>query len=127
MLGWDEAMYAGMVYGTGVKYLRLLFAKVSDRELMEASNQFWGWWKLQWYIREQDWLIMYEQHRTRFLVSMPGGEVGVMNTLIVEGYDPFADREVMQHSYMQMHDVEELAECLEDSYCRDLVPALRKR
>ena len=128
MLEWDEAMYAGMVYRLGVEYLNRMFPKADDCKLLEASNEFWGWWKLSWYIRDQEWLRQAEISRKRFMVVRSNGQLAVMNMLAIEGYNPFANAEAMRGSYQDMHDIEELVECMEldNSYCRDLVPALRK-
>ena len=57
LLEWTQEQYCGFQYESGVIYLRhYLNGSEPDIEIMERSDLFWGWWKLEWYKREGELL-----------------------------------------------------------------------
>lgn len=103
---WDELAYAGTKWGYGLAYLKQVFPDPQDWMPLERSRAFWGWWKLQWYRREQTWLDHYRAN---------------------PDHAPFATVGERGFSWLAMHKIEDLVESTEltDSWCRDLVPALK--
>lgn len=57
LLHWDVLQYTTYKYEEGVRYLHIyLEGDMHDIALIERSPVFWGWWKNQWTIREEEYL-----------------------------------------------------------------------
>lgn len=61
-LGWDEEQLFMCQLVCGELYLMTLLERMEVYDLkyfhtMRDSKVFWGWWKMQWYKRDSEWLI----------------------------------------------------------------------
>lgn len=57
LLHWDAEQYTHFKYEEGMRYLAIyLGGDVHAIGLIERSPVFWGWWKNQWTIREEEYL-----------------------------------------------------------------------
>ena len=100
--------YCDFKYETGLLYLRLyLRGDVFAIEEMEESAAFWGWWKMQWHLRDEEFLKR-------------------MGKRVMVGWD-------LRVAYKQLHSPVDLlselnpyGKVMEDSYCKDLVPSIIK-
>lgn len=128
-LGWTELEYTSMIYRKGLEYLKRTMPYEEDQRKMMASNQYWGWWKLQWYVRDQAWLEACEQSRVR-CQHVRLGEAGQITVVEVcslvnaVSESPLKTQIGRRGIYAKLHDITTIMEKLEDSYCRDLVPML---
>ncbi len=128
LLEWRDTEYESFRYRQGVLYLKATLNSDSDVAIMLASNEYWGWWRLRWYMREQEWLEQCNRSYvpTMFIENMgalkdKGERIGGTVTAI---YSPNAFRTVTgrRRTYTALHDARRLAECpeMEVSYARDL-------
>ena len=111
MVRWDRLQYCVFKYNAGMLYLAIYFqGDKGSIDIMQRSSAFWGWWKVQWMAREQEWLKQWYAHDCygRLPVNM------------------------LASSYRMMNNARDLANVnmlpgavLDDSYCRDLVPMLK--
>ena len=112
LLEWDLMMYCMFKYECGLKYLEVCMRGDADAvRKLEESVAFWGWWKLHWMIREQDFINAYE-NRSVFAAH---------NSL----YGRRAVYQVIHNPVDLGLAMSEDGKALEDSYCRDLVRELR--
>lgn len=128
-LGWTELEYTSLMYRKGLEYLKRTMVYEEDQRKMMASNQYWGWWKLQWYVRDQGWLEACDLSRVRCQHVRVGvdGQVTVVevSSLVnAVSISPLKSQLGRRNTYSQLHDITTIMDKLEDSYCRDLVPML---
>ena len=105
-LEWPVSKYCEIKYQYGLAYLCLaLEGDVDAIGMVSQQKEFWGWWKLWWYRRENDFLA--------------DSEAGGWNL------------HKRRYQYRQYHNPAVLADErsgagkeMEESYCRDLVPKM---
>lgn len=127
-LKWDEMQYNAFKYKCGREYLKIVLGDEESAQMVACTKEFWGWWRLRWYQREQDWLQACEHHRIPTMVISISNElederVAIMND---SAYSSAFGRKV---SYQELHRPMTLATNKEmnDSYCRDLITELNRR
>jgi len=60
LLHYSEDSYCWMKYRRGLEYLRIyLRGDTHAISQMERSSIYWGWWKNQWTLREEEFLTHY--------------------------------------------------------------------
>jgi hypothetical protein len=123
-LEWSEEEYGAVKYAYGMRYMRLVFRNQEDREVLEVSRHYWGWWKLQWHLREVAWLWKAQQWRWSYQWA-----TGDHLRAELMRSAPFGSKDRRRASYLMMHNPEDLAECgsLDESYCKDMVPTMKTR
>ena len=107
-LGWSRYKYTILKYAYGEAYLRAsLKADEKTIVLLSSKREFWNWWKLQWYIRENDFFmcIADEQLNTQQMRCL---------------------YHLMNDPVMLATDMSSYGKVMEESYARDLVPVLNK-
>lgn len=58
LLNKTDEWYAHLQYETGLTYLKQhLPNDAQRRRKCEGSGVFWGWWRLQWLVRDENYLI----------------------------------------------------------------------
>jgi hypothetical protein len=104
-LGYAQHTYEIFQHDMGLAYLDA-YLRGDSRSiwLVRTHMKYWGWWRANWYTREQEFL--------QTLGDMP--------------------LQVARWQWKKLHNPYELAkgltpngQMLEDSYCRDLVPKLK--
>ena len=115
LLGWNEQAYCDFQYECGCQYMQAyLPGDVYAVDEMLASAQFWGWWKVQWMIREEQYSWALQCYDWKHAAKRNSKKYG--------------------DGYVVLHDPVELAKgtgpygrAIDDSYSRELVPELGKR
>lgn len=125
LLKWTELEYCDHMNLMGLKYLDRMMPFADQRDMLAVSKEFWGWWKLQWYVREQEfvgWCNMATDGSGLYVRS--DGQMVELLALALPKGTPVA----MQHTlkgrndeYLLRHDYRRLAADpdTEASYCRD--------
>ena len=73
LLEWDKGEYTWFKYECGLLYLYTLFRHDPyTMGQMERLASFWGWWKTEWYQREQEFLY---EHVVMCALMHKGGPV----------------------------------------------------
>jgi hypothetical protein len=107
-LGYSKATYETLRQDWGEVFLWVYLREdMESFEKVVASRAYWGWWRLHWYIREKEFLLMLENDRT-----VP---------LQVARWQ----YKCLHHPHALARGVTRNSQVLEDSYWRDLAPKLK--
>jgi len=120
LLNWPKMTYCETQFYCGIAYINRVLPHEHDRQAVIMSAGFWGWWKMQWYLREKEWL------RSGYMGIYHNGTL-VMGCAFLpyrqSSFDGVFQRRTFY--FQTLHNPHVLADILEDSYSRDLVKELR--
>jgi hypothetical protein len=140
LLQWTEEQYCEHKYECGLVYLKVHLGNAGhpitggeagemadDVRIMALSAAFWGWWKLHWMLRENDFLSEISAAYVAIFGSPSPGDGA--------GYDVKYNRGRyhLRAVYKNLHNPADLARALtpagmvlDDSYSRDLISMIVK-
>lgn len=134
LLNWTEMEYTTYVFKMGVKYLEVVMPQEEYRSVLMASNEYWGWWKLLWFAREQQFINDCEAARnlTKMYVG-PSGKLKQVSEMQPADLDyaphPLRTLKGRNDVYLALNDYKNLAndEQTEASYCRDFQTLMKTK
>lgn len=130
-LQWTELELGGYVFKQGCDYLRLQVPDERDYRVILPSSEYWGWWKIQLAMRDEQFLLDCEAARnlSGILVAPCGILTEVAN--ISSDYSPNILRtlEGRRTRYRVTNNANNLFKCpaMESSYAGVFMKAYNRR
>ena len=135
LLEWDLMLYSMFKYECALKYLEVCMGgDVAAIRQLEECVAFWGWWRLHWYLREQEWLreVAFGNYAPTKMFVQGDGVLRLMQRTVAIMKSPMQGIHGRRAIYQVLNNPVDLAlgksrsgQVLEDSYCKDLVKELR--
>lgn len=126
-LNWSEEKMNEFQYDCGIAWLKHYLQYAADADMVSGTREFWNWWRLQWYLRDKEWLNLCQQ---AYWANKTGG-FG-LSPEVREKMCKVVMPDQRKSMYRLLHQPDVLADerteegaRLAASYAKDCVPCLR--